>query len=137
MAKNIKELAKEIERLTAKAMQRNNSNVKQVAIKAAQDKTESEIYSYEPQIYERTGKLKESWIANDTASGVVIENTYEDNDKDILEVVETGVGYDFTGYGYEYEKPRPVIEPTKQDLQDGRLIDALSKDLNSIGIKTK
>lgn len=136
-AKNMKELAKQIEAMAAKAMQKSNSNVKKVAVKAAQDKTESEIYSYEPKQYDRTGKLKESWVANDTTNGVVIENTYEDNNKDILEVVETAIGYDYTGYGYEYEKPRPVVEPTAKELSDGRLIDALEKDLNSLGIKTK
>ncbi|WP_299831211.1 HK97 gp10 family phage protein [uncultured Metabacillus sp.] len=136
-AKNIKELAKEIEKLAAKAMQKQNSNVKQVSVKSARDKTESEIYSYEPKQYDRTGKLRDSWVANDTTNGIVVENTYEDNNKDILEVVETAIGYDYTGYGYEYEKPRPVVKPTVDDLKDGRLSDALEKDLNSIGIKTK
>nr|BDD47800.1 hypothetical protein 1 [Bacillaceae bacterium] len=136
-AKDMKELAKLVEQMAAKAMQKQNSNVKQVSVKAAQDKTEEKIYSYDPKQYERTGKLRDSWVAKDTTNGVVIENTYEDNGKDILEVVETADGYDYTGYGYEYEKPRPVVEPTKKDLEDGRLVDALEKDLNSMGIKTK
>lgn len=136
MAKNMKELARMIEKASTKAMQQGNS-VKDTVVEAAQDRTESEIYSYEPKQYQRTNKLKESWVAEDSLNGIVIENTYKENGKDILEVVETAIGYDYVGYGYEYEHPRHIVEPTKQDLKDGRLVKALEKDLNSIGIKTK
>lgn len=135
MAKNMKEIAKQIEKLAAKAMQNGNS-VKNVAIKTAQNETDRMIYSYEPRQYERTGKLKESWETFNDPNGIVLDNTYEDGGKDIAETVHTGIGYDYTGYGYEYEKPRPIFDTTRNELEDGRLTNALKKDLNKIGIKT-
>jgi hypothetical protein len=131
------ELAKMIEKQVALAMQKSNSNTKQVAVKSAQDRVDSEIYTYKPKMYTRTGTLKDSWETKDVVNGIVLENTYKDDGDYVIETVETGEGYDYTGYGYDYEKPRPVVALTREDLKDGRLIEAVKKDLKSSGIEVK
>jgi len=134
-AKNLKELAKQIEDMAKKAMQRENSKVKKVAIETGKERVQEDVYNvYEPKIYSRTGQLKESWVAENTQDGVVLYNTRRDGDKYIPEVVETGIGYDYTGYGYAYESPRPFIKNTKRDLENGNVRDALKEDLKSLGI---
>lgn len=137
-AKNLKELAKQIEYMTKKAIQRENSKVKKVAIETGKEHVQEDVYdAYDPKVYPRTGQLKESWVTENTQDGIVLYNTRRDGDKYIPEVVETGIGYDYTGYGYAYESPRPFIKNTKKDLENSKVRDALKEDLKSLGINVE
>lgn len=138
-AKNMKELAKEIEKLAAKAMQ-NGTNVKTTVIKEGQNQVQKVVYDvYDPVAYQRSGDLKAYWDTENTSDGIAVFNDRPDDPEtgnDVVETVITGKGYQ---YDFEYNGvPRDFIQATKDELNDDkRLSDALSKDLNSLGIKTK
>jgi len=140
VAKNMKELAKEIEKLAAKAMQKSNSNVKQTVIAEGRNQVQETVYDVypDPVQYERTGQLKESWESENTPNGIAVFNTRRDEDtgKDIVDTVEYGRNYE---YEFEYSNtPRPFVENTREALRNNnKLAESLEKDLNSIGIKTK
>ena len=100
-------------------------------------KTVYDVYP-NPKKYDRTGLLKESWSIEPRTNGITIKNTRTDDktNKYIPPVIETGIGYEYTGYGYSYEKPRPFIQNTKKQIkQDGTHIKALKKGLQQRGVK--
>ncbi len=102
-----------------------------------QENIETMVYSYEPKRYERTGQLKEDIDIRDVEDGVVIvpTRTDEETGKYIPSVIESGVGYNYTGYGYEYEKPRPFVSQTRNDFQDsGEHIQLLKQGLKKNGL---
>ncbi|MCY9159402.1 hypothetical protein MOF25_03495 [Bacillus atrophaeus] len=138
MAKNMKEIATMIEFAAKQAIQKQ-SNTKQSMIKTGQDHVQSDVYdSYDPLVYERTTLLKDSFVIENHTNGISLDNTREDNGKDVATVVETGLGYTYPDeYGYGYGKPRPVMKNTAESLKDGRLVAATKKDLNASGIKTE
>jgi len=138
MAKNMVQIQAMIERAAIKAMQQSNSNVKRVMVETGEQHVQQDVYdTYQPNQYERTGELKESFVTDNEANGVSLDNIRVDGSRDVATVVETGENYQYQGYGYGYEKPRPFMANTKRDLEDGRLVNALAKDLNNMGIKTK
>jgi hypothetical protein len=138
-AKNMSELAKQIEAMARKAMQRSDSETSKVVIETGEQHVQSDVYdTYEPKMYERTGELKESWEVENTEDGIAVFNTREDDGKYIPEVIETGKGYDYQGYGYGYEKERPFVSNTREELRNGnQLSQALKRDFEKMGIKTK
>jgi len=100
--------------------------------------------SESPHKYERTGGLLEDIEIdrNTLQNGVIITNVREDDftGKNIARVVETGEGYDFTGdmFGkspYEYEKPRPFTQNTRDDLKSGKLLLSFKKGMTMTGLK--
>ncbi|MCY9166808.1 hypothetical protein [Bacillus atrophaeus] len=139
MAKNIKEIKTLIELVAKQAIQKQSSTVKQIMTKTGQEHVETDVYGvYEPLLYERTNELKTSFITNNEANGVSLDNIREDDGKDIVTVTETGEGYTYPDeYGYGYGKPRPFMKKTAESLNDGRLIAAAKKDLKASGIKTE
>ncbi len=138
MARNIKEIKVMIEQATIQSIHKSSSNVKQVMTKTGQDHVEEDVYgTYNPLLYERTGKLKDAFITTNESNGVSLDNIREDDEKDVATVIETGRGYTYPdSYGYGYDKPRPFMKYTAETLKDGRLIDALKRDLKADGIKT-
>jgi tRNA/tmRNA/rRNA uracil-C5-methylase (TrmA/RlmC/RlmD family) len=138
MAKNMKELAKQIEKLAAQSMQ-NSGNVKATVVKEGRNQVEETVYSvYNPKVYDRTGDLKEQWDYENTKDGIAVFNYREDDDtgKDIVQVVTSGIGYD---YDFEYAgKPRDFIGATVNELEKGNeLTNALKKDMKSSGLKVE
>ncbi|KYD05279.1 hypothetical protein [Bacillus atrophaeus] len=138
MAKNMQEIAAMIEFAAKQAIQKQ-SNTKQSMIKTGQDHVQSDVYdSYDPLVYERTTLLKNSFVIENHANGIFLDNTREDSGKDVATVVETGQGYTYPDkYGYGYGKPRAFMKNTSESLKDGRLIAAAKKDLHASGIKTE
>ncbi|MCY8958148.1 hypothetical protein [Bacillus atrophaeus] len=138
MAKNMKEIAAMIEFAAKQAIQKQ-SNTKKTMVKTGQEHVQFDVYdAYDPLVYERTTLLKDSFVIENHANGISLDNTREDNGKDVATVVETGQGYTYPDeYGYGYGKPRPVMKNTAESLKDGRLVVATKKDLNASGIKTE
>ncbi|MCY8532565.1 hypothetical protein P9C27_21065 [Bacillus vallismortis] len=137
MAKNIKEIKAMVEQAAIQSIHKSSSNVKQVMTKTGQDHVEEDVYgNYSPLLYERTGKLKDAFITTNESNGVSLDNIREDDGKDVATVIETGQGYTYPdSYGYGYGKPRPVMKNTAETLKDGRLTEALKRDLKVDGIK--
>lgn len=138
MAKNIKEIKVMIEKAAIQSIHKSSSNVKQVMMKTGQDHVEEDVYgAYSPLLYERTGNLKGAITTINESYGISLDNTREDEGKDVATVIETGQGYTYPdSYGYGYGKPRPFMKNTAETLKDGRLTEALKSDLKADGIKT-
>jgi len=104
------------------------------------EKVKEEVYDvYEPTMYSRTGLLgseesMKSELINETT--LVVENVRSDGDRNVAEVVESGVGYNF---GFEYAGvPRPFTEATREELKaTGAHKAALYSGLKKQGINLK
>ncbi|WP_270574328.1 hypothetical protein [Bacillus glycinifermentans] len=133
-----KDLAILVQKEALKAIQQSNSNTKQTLIKTGQDHVETDVYDvYDPLVYERTHELKSSFVTEDEVNGISLDNIREDDGRDVATIVETGQGYTYPDeHGYGYGKPRPFMANTAEALKDGRLIEAVSKDVNRLGHKT-
>ncbi|MED2945341.1 hypothetical protein VSK91_19415 [Bacillus swezeyi] len=133
-----KDLAILVQKEALKAIQQSNSSTKQMLIKTGQDHVETDVYDvYDPLVYERTHELRSSFITENEANGLSLDNIREDDGRDVATVVETGEGYTYPDTNdYGYGKPRPFMDNTAEILKDGRLIDAMSKDVNKLGYKT-
>lgn len=136
---NIEEQLKKIAiRLQSNIEKAMKEEVAVVIVKEAKNKVDEMVYSYKPKIYERTGELRDSWETVQIDNGILVRNTREDEGKYIPQVIETGDGYDYTGYGYEYEEPRPFIEATREEIvSKGKHIKALKKGLKKQGLKIR
>lgn len=134
--KNLKELEKYINEQAKKALQ-NGKHVKNTVIETGKKHVDEDVYSYSvytPKIYKRTGLLRESWDVENTDDGIAVFNTRTDGEKYIPKVIETGIGYNYTGYGYAYEKPRPFIANAREELcNSNALKEAMKKDLKDVG----
>ncbi|MCU4668635.1 hypothetical protein [Bacillus paralicheniformis] len=133
-----KDLAILVQTEALKAIQQSNSSTKQTLIKTGQEHVETDVYDvYNPLVYERTHDLKSSFVTENEANGLSLDNIREDEGRDVATVVETGEGYTFPDtYDYGYGKPRPFMANTAEALKDGRLIEAVTKDINKLGHKT-
>ncbi|KON87336.1 hypothetical protein AF332_11205 [Sporosarcina globispora] len=130
---DLKDLRKYVNQMAKKAMNQGNA-VKNTVIEEGKKQVQETVYDvYTPRIYERSGELKESWEAEETADGMAMFNDRRDDGRYVAEVVETGQGYQ---YDFEYNgKPRPFTENTRKALDgSSKLTDSLRKDLKSIGI---
>jgi glycyl-tRNA synthetase (class II) len=132
--KNLKELEKYINEQAKKALQ-NGKYVKNTVVETGKKHVDKDVYAvYEPKQYERTGLLRESWDVENTDDGIAVFNTRTDGEKYIPEVIETGIGYDYSGYGYAYEKPRPFITNAREELRNSNTLkEAMKKDLKDAG----
>ncbi|WDI23613.1 hypothetical protein PUW21_11380 [Bacillus subtilis] len=138
MAKTIKDIKAMVEQAAIQSIHKSSSNVKQIMVKTGQEHIDEDVYgAYDPLLYERTGKLKDAFITTNESNGVSLDNIREDDGKDVATVIETGHGYTYAdSYGYGYGKPRPVMKNTAETLKDGRLTEAVKRDLKADGIKT-
>ena len=132
--KNLKELERYINEQAKKALQ-NGKYVKNTVIETGKKHVDKDVYSvYTPKIYERSGLLKESWDVENTDDGIAVFNTRTDGEKYIPETIEYGINYDYSGYGYAYEQPRPFIAETRRELKDSNILkEAMKKDLKDAG----
>lgn len=132
--KNLKELERYINEQAKKALQ-NGKHVKNTVIETGKKHVDKDVYSvYTPKIYERSGLLKESWDVKNTDDGITVFNTRTDGKKYIPETIEYGINYDYSGYGYAYEQPRPFIAETHKELKDSNILkEAMKKDLKDAG----
>ncbi|MBE2918570.1 hypothetical protein HPK02_06580 [Anoxybacillus flavithermus] len=132
--KNLKELERYINEQAKKALQ-NGKHVKNTVIETGKKHVAKDVYSvYTPKIYERSGLLKESWDVENTDDGIAVFNTRTDGEKYIPETIEYGINYDYSGYGYAYEQPRPFIAKTHKELKDSNILkEAMKKDLKDVG----
>lgn len=133
----MRELAKEIEKLAAKAMQKQNSETSKTVIETGKKHVQEDVYDvYDPIMYQRSGELKESWKVENTSNGIAVSNDRHDDGRNVAEIIESGQGYQ---YDFEYNgKARPFTENTREELRNSnKLAQSLEKDLNSLGIKTK
>lgn len=136
--KNLKEMEKYINEQAKKALQ-NGKHVKNTVIETGKKHVDKDVYSvYTPKIYERTGLLRESWDVENTDDGIAVFNTRTDGDKYIPETIEYGINYDYSGYGYAYEQPRPFIANTREELRNSNTLkEAMKKDLKNIGFNVE
>ncbi|WGE41010.1 hypothetical protein [Bacillus stercoris] len=138
MARNIKEIKIMIEQAAIQSIHKSSSNVKKIMVKTGHERIDEDVYgAYNPLLYERTGQVKDAFITTNESNGVSLDNIREDDGKDVATVIETGQGYTYPdSYGYGYGKPRPFMKNTAETLKDGRITEALKKDLKTDGIKT-
>lgn len=136
--RTLKQLNEQLRKVALDALQ-NDTEVANAVIRVGQDSVQKYVYNaYKPKKYERTYQLKNDWYKENVSEGIKVFNDRRDGDKYIPKVVETGVGYDYTGYGYGYEKPRPFIEETKKELKSNKQhLEALKKSLRNKGYKVK
>lgn len=129
---DLKDLSKYVNQMAKQAMNKGN-NVKKVVIAEGEKQVEETVYqSYTPNQYERTGLLKKSWKAEETADGIAVYNDRRDGNKNVSEIVETGQGYQ---YEFDYNGvPRPFTENTRKALDgSSKLTNALKQDMKSLG----
>lgn len=138
-------LAKQLQGNFEKAIR---DKVPDEVIKIGKKKVQEVVYDYypNPKVYTRKGEHSETeglineWGTENIDSGVIVRNTREDDKtgKYIPLVIETGEGYDYTGYGYEYEDPRPFIKETRKELvKTGNHIKAFKKGMKEQGFKMR
>jgi hypothetical protein len=133
---NLKDLEKYVNKMAKESMSKGH-HVKDEVIDTGKRHVDSDVYDvYTPKVYERTGQLKEQWESEETADGIAIYPSRRDEDtgKYIPEVIESGIGYDFS---FEYSgKARPFVENTRYELEANkdRVADALKKDMKSMGL---
>ncbi len=115
--------------------------IAQKAVETMQSHVQKDVYDIypDPKVYERTGDLKKDIqieITND--SNLILSNETYHNGKYIPEIIESGKGYTYSGYGYAYEQPRPFVSETYKDfVKNGLLHDAMRKGLKNKGLNVK
>ena len=138
--------------LKTKIQESINKALEGEVLEAIQDEQISQIqekvYSvYNPEVYERRygsgGLMDERNIKGEVKRGVLtVENKTPPNpeardgatvDKNLIEVIETGIGYDYDNPG-----ARPFIDATIQTLRaSNAVVSALKKGLENQGIKVR
>lgn len=138
---NMKELEKFINKQIQESLQKD---VAPKIVKIAQEHVETDVYDVypHPKEYQRTGQLKKSFEINPISDGVEIENTREDHDRYIPEIIEYGHDKSEQGYQYAYQyegdnylQPRPFIENTRQEILNTNIhVDELKDSLKRKGL---
>lgn len=107
-----------------------------------QEKVQTVVYDqYDPRDYQRTEKLmrdiEKSMLDENT---LIVENTRRDGDKEIVPIIEYGVGYTW-GYVRNLDEeigPRPFVEETRKSLQNSdKLKNAIKNGLRMRGFTVK
>lgn len=138
---------KELEKVLKEKIKEALNNEVATKVKEVQGQVvEEEVYTIypEPQRYQRTGKLADpDEMVHEMLDGntLAVRSDYidsENNNKNVGYTVATGDGYDYTGFGYAYEQPRPFPEWTADRLnQNKEHVKALKDGLERQGIKVK
>lgn len=135
--RNIKELEKIINTKLKEVM---SNEVLNETKKAIQEHVEQDVYkAYSPIVYKRTLELKnpDNMIPTITETSneveLEVENIAHGDERDVVRVVETGVGY----YGNldSVIGARPFMTLTQEDMEKGRFEKSLKKGLENRGIK--
>lgn len=147
--KGFKDLEKYVKQQSKAAISKGR-NVKDVVVDELIDSIDKNIYDeYNPRFYKRqttNGGLidRDNFAMDETKDGVAIYSTREatdlhGNEVYAMQIIEGNAEYSIPDtYGYGYEKPRHAVEPARENLRNnGKLTDALGKDLKSIGLDIK
>lgn len=134
---NLNELASYINKLTKESLK---SDVGETVKEKMQEHVEFDVYAVypEPRRYERTGGLKRDIEVRETQNSVEIVPTRTDDGNYIPSIIESGIGYKYSGYGLPYEQPRPFVENTRREIEEtGLHVETLKKSLKSKGIDVR
>ncbi|GCD10448.1 hypothetical protein [Clostridium tagluense] len=143
MANNLAEVIAKAKEVAQKILE---NEVAEAIIKLEQDHIQKDVYNaYTPKIYPRTGDLKkkENFKIERTLNGISVKNVTVHNGvngevKDIVDTVEYGRNYDFTGYAYSYEEPRPFVQNTKDELVASQLhVKVLREEMKKKGFNVR
>ncbi|MGM9988897.1 MAG: hypothetical protein ACI35O_16950 [Bacillaceae bacterium] len=141
--RSIKEMEQYVNKQTQDALYNRRKTFENIG----SNHVEKDVYkAYTPnpvteKTYQRTGKLKESFVTTPIDNGISIDNTRSEGGRDIARIIEKG-HYDSEGYehvkpGAPYLLPRPFMKETKQEIKDMKLhVTELQKGLKQKGIKT-
>lgn len=118
---NLKEVLNKIKKEVQNSLETDVAEmVKDTIIKHVSE----DVYQvYTPTMYKRKGfndglmDERNMDIFKYGECGIEIQNNTMDDGKNVAEVVETGIGYDFTGYGYSYEQPRKFMSNTRDEIE--------------------
>lgn len=109
-----------------------------------QDHIQKDVYDvYTPKQHIRDGYNgglidRDNIESRSIKDGIEVENITKHDGKYIPAVIETGEGYTYSGYGYEYEEPRPFIANSRMDLQKNKQhVQALKDGLKEKGIRVE
>lgn len=137
-ASDMNELKKVLDYIEKENNKILKTKIKDEIIKTQKKHIEEDVYNkYAPKIYIRTFALRENeniLDISDKDNEIEIANItthqgmYSKNEVDVSEIIETGEGYDFRGYGYEYESPRPFIENTIENMKYNKTIENTFKE---------
>src|SRR5690625_246024 len=135
--KKLSQLKNKINKIVEDALH-SEDDVYDAVVRVGSKRVDEDVYSYKPKEYVRTHQLREKWGKDNVNQGISVHNTRKEGKKNIAQVVETGEGYDYTGYGYDYEKPRPFIKNTKNEIADSKVhVKALKASLKRKGFRVK
>jgi hypothetical protein len=123
------------------------TDVTQKTIELEKEHIKSDVYAkYEPTQYSRRKEIgglldTENFQVEDLGDGVEITNITEDDEsgKWIVPTIEYGTGYEWEKSRiYKMQPyPRPFVENTKNDLENGKLKEYMRESLEKKGIKTE
>ncbi|MDY8023378.1 hypothetical protein [Paenibacillus polymyxa] len=139
-ANNFKELEKLIKQKIVKSLQ---VEVAQSVRETMKEKVQEEVYNvYTPTLYDRQedrgGLIDDKNIIIHPVVGntLTVESRRMDGDKNVGQVVETGIGYD---YEFAYSgRPRPFVEKTAEELRNTNAhVAALHKGLVRQGLNVE
>lgn len=146
---NLKDLEKYVNQKAKLAMNKGKS-VKEVVVDELVISINENIYDeYSPRRYSRQttdGGLtdRDNFAMDETKDGVAIYSTREATDLQgnevyAIEIIEGHADYSMPDiYNYGYEKPRHAVDPAREKLRNsGKLVEAMAKDLKSVGIDIK
>lgn len=113
-----------------------------IKTKVLQESVQKNVYNVypNPKQYKRTNLLKYSWSyeLKEYGKKIAIFNTRTDLNKWIPEIVETGKGYDFPQYPYDYNQERPFIKYANLELvkyKDKYITDVIKHELKRKGFR--
>ena len=140
--KNYNQLFKQLQKVISESLK---DEVADEAIKTMKFEIKRQVYdAYEPLSYER--KYDDGGLVDDAniltevnGTTLVVENIRRDeNDisRNVAYVVETGEGYQYN-VPERLKYGRPFTMATREELKNGKAVNALKKGLNNRGLKTE
>lgn len=137
---NFKDLEKYLNKQISETL---NNEVKEATKRQLKENVIEEVYDkYTPSQYERTGGLYqdrniEAVMKDDNT--LTVRSIRKEDGKDIAEIIETGVGFDWEDSRiYKMQPyPRPFHEVTAQEMADGLAKKAMMDGLRKRGIKVE
>lgn len=140
MAKTVSSIAELEAYMNKKIKVAMETEVNKVARNTLKEQVVEEVYDkYDPSMYVRTGGLlqdkniKSEMIGDNT---LTVRSTREENGRDIAEIIEYGVGYEWEDSRiYNMQPfPRPFHAEAQKELANGKAKNALKKGLQAQGL---
>jgi hypothetical protein len=104
-----------------------------------QEHIDKDVYeAYTPKEYERTGQLRADVVV-DMVDGNTLEikDIRNDDGKDIVKIIESGKGYDWSSSLDDIIGARPFVRNTRNDLKNGKAKKYLKQGLIARGLKVR